>query len=98
MNTISSIIVGGRSKNMYIGLISQAAHAEFFGNSGYRENLSLKIALGFLSSSEYGMLFGQEFSDVKNLNGEIGSGLVQLKNSTRPREFIAPYIKQDDDL
>ena len=83
---------------MYIGLISQAAHAEFFGNSGYRENLSLKIALGFLSSSEYGMLFGQEFSDVKNLNGEIGSGLVQLKNSTRPREFIAPYIKQDDDL
>ena len=60
--------------------------------------MSLKIALGFLSSSEYGMLFGQEFSDVKNLNGEIGSGLVQLKNSTRPREFIAPYIKQDDDL
>ena len=98
MNAISSIIVGGRSKNMYIGLISQAAHAEFFGNSGYRENLSLKIALGFLSSSEYGMLFGQEFSDVKNLNGEIGSGLVQLKNSTRPREFIAQYIKQDDDL
>ena len=29
MNTISSIIVGGRSKNMYIGLISQAAHQNF---------------------------------------------------------------------
>lgn len=98
MNTISSIIVGGRSKNMYVGLVSQAAQAEYFGNSGFRENLSLKIAMGYLSSTEYGMLFGKEFSDVKNLNGEIGSGLIQLKNSTRPREFIAPYIKQDDDL
>lgn len=37
MNTISSIIVGGRSKNMYVGLVSQAAQAEYFGNSGFRK-------------------------------------------------------------
>ena len=39
--------------------------------------------MGYLSSTEYGMLFGKEFSDVKNLNGEIGSGLIQLKNSRK---------------
>lgn len=92
---INEIIVGGRSKNIFCGLISQSALAEYFGNSGIRGNIGLKIALGHLTSTEYSMIFGQEFSDIKNLRyNEIGSGLIMRSGEdSRPREFVAPYIK-----
>lgn len=91
---INSIIVGGRSKAVFCGLITQSALAEYFGNSGIRSNIGLKVALGQMTSTELGMIFGSEFADIKNLRyGEIGSGLI-MRNGTdgRPREFVAPYI------
>ena len=41
------------------------------------------------------MIFGQDFSDIKNLRyNEIGSGLIMRSGEdSRPREFVAPYIK-----
>lgn len=93
---INAIIVSGRSKNIFAGLISQSGLAEYFGNSGIRGNIGLKVALGHMSASEYGMIFGNEYSDIKNLRyGEIGSGLAMRNGlDSRPREFVAPYIKQ----
>ncbi len=95
IHRINEIIVGGRSKAIFCGLISQSALAEYFGNSGIRGNIGLKIALGHMTSSEYSMIFGQEFSDIKNLRyNEIGSGLIMRSGEdSRPREFVAPYIK-----
>lgn len=92
---INSIIVSGRSKNIFAGLISQSGLAEYFGNSGIRGNIGLKVALGQLTSSEYRMIFGEEFSDIKNLRyNEIGSGLIMRHSvDSRPREFISPYIE-----
>lgn len=77
------------------GLISQSGLAEYFGNSGIRGNIGLKVALGQMSASEYSMIFGTEYADVKNLRyGEIGSGLIMRTGlDSRPREFVAPYIK-----
>lgn len=93
---INSIIVSGRSKNIFAGLISQSGLAEYFGNSGIRGNIGLKVALGQLTSSEYRMIFGEEFSDIKNLRyNEIGSGLIMRHSvDSRPREFVSPYIEQ----
>ncbi|MDO4332736.1 MAG: FtsK/SpoIIIE domain-containing protein [Eubacteriales bacterium] len=93
---INAIIVSGRSKNIFAGLISQSGLAEYFGNSGIRGNIGLKVALGQMSASEYSMIFGNEFSDIKNLRyGEIGSGLIMRNGiDSRPREFVAPYIKK----
>lgn len=96
ISKINSIIVSGRSKNIFVGLVSQSALAEYFGNSGIRGNIGLKVALGQMSATEYGMIFGNEFSDTKNLRyDEIGSGLVMRNGiDSRPREFVAPYIKR----
>ena len=49
-------------------------------------------------STEYSMIFGQEFSDIKNLRyNEIGSGLIMRSGEdSRPREFVAPYIKNGE--
>mgnify|MGYP000848715196 CR=1 FL=1 len=93
---INSIIVSGRSKNIFAGLISQSGLAEYFGNSGIRGNIGLKVALGQLTTSEYRMIFGEEFSDIKNLRyNEIGSGLIMRHGvDSRPREFVSPYIEQ----
>ena len=93
---INSIIVSGRSKNIFAGLISQSGLAEYFGNSGIRGNIGLKVALGQLTASEYRMIFGEEFSDIKNLRyNEIGSGLIMRHSvDSRPREFVSPYIEQ----
>lgn len=95
LGKINAIIVSGRSKNIYAGLISQSGLAEYFGNSGIRGNIGLKVALGQMSASEYSMIFGTEYADVKNLRyGEIGSGLIMRTGlDSRPREFVAPYIK-----
>lgn len=92
---INQIIVGGREKAVFCGVISQSGLAEYFGNSGIRGNIGLKVALGQLSSTELGMIFGNEFSDMKNLRyGEIGSGLIMRNGlDSRPREYVAPYIK-----
>lgn len=95
ISRINAIIVSGRSKNIFAGLISQSGLAEYFGNSGIRGNIGLKIALGQMSQTEYGMIFGNEFSDIKNLRyGEIGSGLIMRNGiDSRPREYASPYIK-----
>ena len=49
-----------------------------------------------MTSSELGMIFGNEFSDIKNLRyGEIGSGLImRMGLDSRPREFVSPYITE----
>lgn len=92
---INQIIVGGRQKKIFCGMVTQSALAEYFGNSGIRGNIGLKVALGQMTSTELGMIFGNEFSDMKNLRyGELGAGLIMRNGlDSRPREYVAPYIK-----
>ena len=92
---INAIIVGGRSKAVFCGLITQSALAEYFGNSGIRNNIGLRVALGQMTPTELGMIFGDEHKEVKNLRyGTVGSGLIMRNGiDSRPREFVAPYIK-----
>lgn len=91
---IASIVVMGRSKRVYAGLILQRPDTSFI-EGAIRDNLGCRICMGQMSDTAYKMAFGSDFADVKNLRREIGSGLIYRQGvDTKPREFIAPYLEK----
>ena len=91
---IASIVVMGRSKRVYVGLILQRPDTSFI-EGAIRDNLGCRICMGQMSDTAYKMAFGSDFADVKNLRREIGSGLIYRQGvDTKPREFLAPYIEK----
>ncbi|MCI6812972.1 MAG: DUF87 domain-containing protein [Lachnospiraceae bacterium] len=89
---IASIVVMGRSKCVYAGLILQRPDTAFV-EGAIRDNLSCRICMGQMSETAYTMAFGADFSKVKNYRQEIGSGLIYRQGiDTKPREFFAPFI------
>lgn len=91
---IASIVVMGRSKRVYAGLILQRPDTAFI-EGAIRDNLGCRICMGQMSDTAYKMAFGSDFADVKNLRREIGSGLIYRQGvDTKPREFLAPFIEK----
>lgn len=91
---IASIVVMGRSKRVYAGLILQRPDTAFI-EGAIRDNLGCRICMGQMSETAYKMAFGSDFADVKNLRREIGSGLIYRQGvDTKPREFLTPYIEK----
>lgn len=91
---LASIVVMGRSKRVYTGLILQRPDTSFI-EGAIRDNLGCRICMGQMSDTAYKMAFGSDFADVKNLRREIGSGLIYRQGvDTKPREFLAPYIEK----
>ncbi len=91
---LASIIVMGRSKRVYAGLILQRPDTSFI-EGAIRDNLCCRIAMGQMSDTAYKMVFGSDFSDVRNRRQEIGSGLIYRQGvDTVPREFLAPFIEK----
>lgn len=91
---IASIVVMGRSKRVYAGLILQRPDTAFI-EGAIRDNLGCRICIGKMSDTAYKMAFGSDFADVKNLRREIGSGLIYRQGvDTKPREFLAPYLEK----
>ena len=91
---IASIVVMGRSKHVYAGLILQRPDTSFI-EGAIRDNLGCRICMGQMSDTAYTMAFGSDFADVKNLRREIGSGLIYRQRvDTKPREFLAPFIEK----
>ena len=91
---IASIVVMGRSKRVYAGLILQRPDTSFI-EGAIRDNLGCRICMGQMSDTAYKMAFGSDFADAKNLRREIGSGLIYRQGvDTKPREFLAPYIEK----
>ncbi len=89
---LSAIVVTGRSKRVYVGMILQRPDASFI-EGAIRDNLACKICMGQMSDTAYKMSFGSDFANVKNYRHEIGSGLIYRQGvDTKPREFLAPYI------
>ena len=89
---LSAIVVSGRSKRIYCGMILQRPDTSFI-EGAIRDNLGCRICLGQMSEAAYKMAFGSDFSQVKNRRREIGSGLIFRQGvDSKPREFLAPYI------
>ena len=94
MNALASIIVQGRSKQTYVGVICQRIDTKYL-DGALRENFGIRIAMGNNSSISYEMVFGPEFSKVKNRSQTLGSGLIMRQGiDSRPRPFIAPYLEK----
>ena len=91
---VASIVVMGRSKCVYAGLILQRPDTSFI-EGAIRDNLGCRICMGQMSDTAYKMAFGSDFADVKNLRREVGSGLIYRQGvDTKPREFLAPYLEK----
>lgn len=91
---LASIVVMGRSKRIYAGLILQRPDTSFI-EGAIRDNLGCRIAMGQMSETAYKMIFGSDFADVKNHRQEIGAGLIYRQGEdTIPREFLAPFIEK----
>lgn len=89
---LASIVVMGRSKRVYCGLILQRPDTNFI-EGAIRDNLGCRISMGQMSDTAYKMVLGSDFSDVRNRRHEIGSGLIYRQGvDTVPREFLAPFI------
>lgn len=90
---LSAIVVAGRSKRVYAGLILQRPDTEFIGGGAIRDNLGCRICMGNMSEIAYKMAFGSDFSHIKNYRNEIGAGLIYRQGvDSKPREFVAPFI------
>lgn len=91
---LNTIVVTGRSKRVYAGMILQRPDTSFI-EGAIRDNLGCRICMGQMSETAYKMTFGSDFSDIKNNRREIGSGLIYRQGvDTKPREFLAPYIER----
>lgn len=91
---LSTIVVTGRSKRVYAGMILQRPDTNFI-EGAIRDNLGCRICMGQMSETAYKMAFGLDFSNIKNNRREIGSGLIFRQGvDTKPREFLAPFIEK----
>ena len=91
---LASIIVMGRSKRVFAGLILQRPDTSFI-EGAIRDNLGCRIAMGQMSDTAYQMVFGSAFKEVRNHRQEIGSRLIYRQGfDTVPREFLAPFIEK----
>lgn len=89
---LSAIVVTGRSKRVYAGMILQRPDTNFI-EGAIRDNLGCRICMGQMSDTAYKMAFGSDFFKVRNNRREIGSGLIYRQGvDTKPREFLAPFI------
>lgn len=91
---LSTIVVTGRSKRVYAGMILQRPGTSFI-EGAIRDNLGCRICMGQMSETAYKMAFSSDFSSIKNNRREIGSGLIYRRGvDTKPREFLAPFIEK----
>lgn len=89
---LASVVVTGRSKRIYAGLILQRPDTTFV-EGAIRDNLGCRICMGQMSETAYKMAFGSDFAHVRNYRREIGSGLILRQGvDSKPREMIAPFI------
>lgn len=58
-----------------------------------RDNLSVRLAMGSMSSEAYRMVFGEDIKDLQSVN-TLGSGYIYLDGLgwSKPKPFEAPYL------
>lgn len=92
LNKISSIIVQGAGKRVYLALISQRGDTKYVSGS-VRDSIGIRIAMARQTEMAYSMVF-PDIQGVKNYRTEKGTGLVYRTGyDTRPKELIVPYIQ-----
>ena len=92
LSKISSVIVQGAGKRVYLALISQRGDTKYISGS-VRDSIGIRIAMARQTETAYSMVF-PDIQGVKNYRTEKGTGLIYRTGyDTRPKELIVPYIK-----
>lgn len=92
MGRLTEIILKGRQVGVTVILSTQQPNANSISTE-IRDNLSLRVSLGALSSEGYRMAFGSGY-DLKNIQG-VGVGYIYINGLgwDMPLEFQSPYME-----
>lgn len=89
---LTEIILKGREMGVFCVLSTQQPNANNIPTE-LRDNLSVRMALGNMSSEAYRMVFGEDIKDLQTING-LGKGYIYLDGLgwSKPRPFESPYL------
>lgn len=91
MDNLTEIILKGREMGVFCVLSTQQPNANNIPTE-LRDNLSVRLAMGNMSSEAYKMVFG-DIADLETLN-TVGAGYIYLDGQgwNKPKFFEAPYL------
>lgn len=92
MANLTEIVLKGREMGVFVVLSTQQPNANNIPTE-LRDNLSVRVALGNMSSEAYRMIFGENIKDLQGFKS-VGSGYIFLDGLgwTSPKPFEAPYV------
>ncbi|ANU71375.2 otitis media-associated H10 [Erysipelotrichaceae bacterium I46] len=91
MDNLTEIILKGREMGVFCVLSTQQPNANNIPTE-LRDNLSVRLAMGNMSSEAYKMVFG-DIDDLETIN-TVGAGYIYLDGQgwNKPKFFEAPYL------
>lgn len=92
MSYLSEIILKGREMGVFCILSTQQPNAQNIPTE-LRDNLSVRLALGNMSSEAYRMVFGKDIKDLQSIR-TIGSGYIYLDGLgwSKPKLYESPFL------
>lgn len=92
MGNLTEVILKGREMGVFCVLSTQQPNANNIPTE-LRDNLSVRIALGNMSSEAYRMVFGEDIKDLSSISA-VGGGYIYLDGLgwSKPKPFEAPYL------
>lgn len=92
MANLTEVILKGREMGVFCVLSTQQPNANNIPTE-LRDNLSVRLAMGNMSSEAYRMVFGEDIKDLQAVN-TMGSGYIFLDGLgwSKPKPFEAPYL------
>lgn len=92
MANLTEVILKGREMGVFCVLSTQKPNANNIPTE-LRDNLSVRLAMGNMSSEAYRMVFGEDIKDLQAVS-TIGSGYIFLDGLgwSKPKPFEAPFL------
>lgn len=92
MANLTEVILKGREMGVLCVLSTQQPNANNIPTE-LRDNLSVRLAMGNMSSEAYRMVFGEDIKDLQAVNA-VGSGYIYLDGLgwSKPKPFEAPFL------
>jgi energy-coupling factor transporter ATP-binding protein EcfA2 len=92
MSNLTEVILKGREMGVFCVLATQQPNANNIPTE-LRDNLSVRIALGNMSSEAYRMVFGEDVKDLQSISA-VGTGYIYLDGLgwSKPKLFQAPFL------
>lgn len=92
ISNLSEIILKGREMGVFCVLSTQQPNSQNIPTE-LRDNLSVRLALGNMSSEAYKMVFGEDIKDLQSITA-VGSGYIYLDGLgwSKPKLYEAPFL------